>query len=131
MLFTFIFGWLELQRRYCEIPFPKTIVYTGVELDKQGRSYKSFFLGENAESWTLKVADGNFHWQILKLSRLFKYSKLCELEIESCLLKKNFKENMKIIGWPYEVPLKTLAQLAIQVYGWQTSHSMTIKKKQN
>ena len=31
---TFIFGCLELKRRTCEIPFPKSIVYSDVVLDK-------------------------------------------------------------------------------------------------
>ena len=37
------FGCLELKWRSCEIPFPKSIVYSDVVLDKLGQGYESFF----------------------------------------------------------------------------------------
>ena len=46
---TFIFGCLELNRRSCENPFPKSIVYSDVELDKLPQTYMSFFPRKNAE----------------------------------------------------------------------------------
>ena len=46
----FIFGCLELKRRSCEIPSPKSIVYNDVVLDKLGQSYESFFPSKNAGS---------------------------------------------------------------------------------
>ena len=51
MPFMFIFGCLELKRRFCEIPFPKSIVYTDVVLDKRGKNYKFLFLSKNAKSY--------------------------------------------------------------------------------
>ena len=58
---TFIFGCLELEKRFCEISFPKNVVYSDVVLDKLGQSNKSFFPSKNAESVTLKVADEHSH----------------------------------------------------------------------
>ena len=40
---TFIFGGLKLKVRFYEIPFPKSIVYSDVVLDKLRQRYKSFF----------------------------------------------------------------------------------------
>ena len=59
---TFIFGGLESKKRSWEIPFPKSTVCSDVMLDKVGLSYKSFFPSKNADSLTLKVADGRPHW---------------------------------------------------------------------
>ena len=95
---TFIFGCLELKKRSCETPIPKSIVYSDVLSVKLGPRYKSFFPSKNAESYVLKLADGLSHWQVLKLSKPLNYWKLCKKEIESCLSKKSFKKNMKIIG---------------------------------
>ena len=47
---TLIFDCLEFKRRSCEIPFPKSIVYSVVVLDKLGQSQKIIFSSENAES---------------------------------------------------------------------------------
>ena len=102
--FTFVFGRLEIKRRSCEIPFPKSVVYNDAVLNKLEESYKSFFPSKMAESY-LQVVDGHSHWQVLKVSRLLNNSKLCW---KNCLSKKNFKENMKIIGWPYQITLKSL-----------------------
>ena len=46
----FIFDRLKIKKRFCDIPFPKTLVYSDVVLDKLGQSYKAFFLSKNAES---------------------------------------------------------------------------------
>ena len=43
MASTFIFGWLELKMTFCEIPFPKSIVYSAVVMDKLPQNNKSFF----------------------------------------------------------------------------------------
>ena len=48
MPFTLIFGCLELKKRSCQLPFPKSIVCSDVVLDNQGQNYKSFFPGKNA-----------------------------------------------------------------------------------
>ena len=52
---TFILACLELKRRSCYIPFPKSIVYSDVVLEKVGQSNKSLFPRKNAESQTLKI----------------------------------------------------------------------------
>ena len=44
---TFIFGCLELKRRSCKIPFPKSIVYSDLVLDKLGQSCMSFLPRKN------------------------------------------------------------------------------------
>ena len=46
----FFSGCLELKKKSCEIPFPRSIVYNDVELEKLGQSYESFFSSKNAES---------------------------------------------------------------------------------
>ena len=51
----------------------------------------------------------SFQLAHLEVFKTFDYSKLCEWEIESCLSKKNSKKNGKIIGWPYNVPLKSFS----------------------
>ena len=54
---TFIFGCLKLKMRFLEIPFPKSIVYSDLALDKLRQRYESFFSIKNAETLTMKVAD--------------------------------------------------------------------------
>ena len=45
-----IFDCIKLKMRFCEIPFPKSIVYSDVVLDKQQQRYESFFPSINAET---------------------------------------------------------------------------------
>ena len=47
---TFIFDCLKLIMRFCEFPFPESIIYRVVMLGKLGQSYKSFFPSKIAES---------------------------------------------------------------------------------
>ena len=75
---TFIFVCLKLKNRSCEFPFPKSIVYSDVVVDKLGQRYKSLLPRKNPENKTLKVADGHSQWHVLKFSRPLIYSKLCK-----------------------------------------------------
>ena len=64
---TFMIGCLELKkRRFCEIPFQKSIVLSDVVFDKLGQRYKPFFPRKNTERLTVKVADGHSHCQFFK-----------------------------------------------------------------
>ena len=108
----FIFRCLKLKRRSCKIPFPKSIVYNDVLLEKLGQSCKSFFPSKNAERETLKDAEEHSCRQVLKFSRPLNYSKLSRSEIESCLSKKfqekhgnhwmTMQSTIKVINWPYK-----------------------------
>ena len=124
---TFIFGCLKLKLNFCGIPFPKSIVNGDVVVDKLRRRYKSFFPIKYAESWTLKVADERSLW-VLRFSRPLNHLELCKLQIGSCLSKKNFNENMKIIVWPYKKTIKSLTgQTCFPYYGhWEKQESNAI-----
>ena len=63
--------------RFCKIPFPKSITYSGVVLDKLRQRYKSFFPRKNPEKYILNVDDGHSSW-VLKFSRPLNYSELCK-----------------------------------------------------
>ena len=63
----FIFGCPELKKRFCEIPFPKSIVYSDAVLDNLRQRYKSIFPSKYSESQTLKSADELCPW-VLKFS---------------------------------------------------------------
>ena len=84
---TFIFGCLKLKMRFCETPFPKSIVYSNLVLGKLRRAFPSKY----AEGYALKVADGLSLWA-LKFSRILNYSELCEQEVGSSLSKNEFQE---------------------------------------
>ena len=47
---TFIFDCLKSKMRFREIPFPKSIVYSDVNLDKLRQRFKSFIPSINTES---------------------------------------------------------------------------------
>ena len=107
---TFIFGCLKLKTRFCEIPFPKSIIYSDVVLSKLGHSYESSFPSQNSESWTPKCADGHFHcWQSFpKFSRPLITRSLVHKELKNVCPWNNFKKNKKVIRWPYKILLKSL-----------------------
>ena len=46
----YVHFWLpKIEMKFCEIPFPKSIVYSDVVLDKLWQWYKSLFPSKNAE----------------------------------------------------------------------------------
>ena len=82
-----IFGCLKLKMRFCEIPFPKSIIYSDVVLDKLRQTDESFIPISAAESRTLKVADVLCPW-VMKFSRPKCTRKYVNKNLETLCRKK-------------------------------------------
>ena len=50
MPFRFMFCWIELSVRSCEIPFPKSIASSDAALEKLTQSYQVFFPDKTSEN---------------------------------------------------------------------------------
>ena len=69
---TFIFCWLELKWRSCDIPFPKSIVYSDVLLDKLGQVDLVFLSQQNREKLNTENWCRAFPLVGLKVSQAFE-----------------------------------------------------------
>ena len=118
---TFVFGCLKLKRRFCEIPFRKSIVYSDVVLDKLRERYKSRLPSINAESCALRIADGFSPW-VLKFSRLLSFSEPMQRRNWMFFVGKKLQEkhenhwlsipnNIKVINLAYKFMVDRLSIL--------------------
>ena len=107
------FGCLELQRRPCEVPFPKNKVYSDVMLDKLEQSYRSFLSKKKkVDLWKLLtgIPLGSESFQDLWITRNYTmYIRNWKLFVEKKFQEKHenhwktIKKNIKVINRPYKI----------------------------